>query len=687
MTCKLFLLVNKWMLGLIFIGSLNLLSSQPVDVVVYPGEKMQIIDGFGAHQGDEVRNDAWWHELYYDDAGASIYRVDLTPRLVRPYSDFNVYSPWFMGGGVDSEFNLEDPDNPDGPEENRVRTYTSAVDYSRTFGGKNAPIAVMGPEIEENIKYFSYPAHEAIPEGMSRAEEYDDFKLIGSLWSPLPWLKISSGNTYNQNWWPGPVQGTPWPFIWGGNFAGGTLDVSDLPLEVFDDTALGGNGPTSALTQFARSVAAHISGFQKHYGVQFYAISIQNELNFEQYYNSATYPLSSQYIEAIKAVRAEFDRYDDLKNIRLMGPEDLLGGDAYGLWQYRGGEDAIHKNLQYLHHMSMDSSALDALDFFCIHGYAPDGVSAQGSDPIQWTWWANGWEESPAPGIPGQIKGFTDFGKKSWMTETSGEHHDWIYPKEGYPNNGGWSIAVKIHQALTAGRQSAWLYWTFTEAESSGATSTYALTTQALGNSAPKYNAFKHFSKHIRPGFYRVGAVSDNDQDILVSAYYHQEEGSLVLVLINTTSEEKAVNFTLSEMDVSGEFESFTSMEGSYWNPSEVPYQGGEGTVSVPGFGVVTLVSHGVMTSLKPEILSGNLSIHPNPARDHIRVSWDSKASSEAKLTIVNSMGKVMIDRHVYRVQVDPKVTVDITDLPVGVYFVRLTSSDYNQTGKVLISR
>src|SRR5690606_32297303 len=80
-----------------------------------------------------------------------------------------------------------------------------------------------------------------------------------------------------------------------------------------------------SLKQFARSTAAYIRGFQQHYGVDFYAISIQNELNFEQYYNSMTYPRSSQYIAAIKAIRAEFDRYEDLKNIRLMGPEDLWG--------------------------------------------------------------------------------------------------------------------------------------------------------------------------------------------------------------------------------------------------------------------------------------------------------------------------------------------------------------------------
>ena len=658
---------------LVLCGILSNVASQPIEVVVNPGEMMQVIDGFGAHQGNEVRNQTWWQELYYDDAGASIYRVDLTPKLMSPYSDFNVYSPWFMGSSVDSEFNLEDNDNPDGPEGNRVRTYTSAEDYSREFGGEQAPIAVMGPDIEENIKYFTYPENGAIQAGLDRVSNSGDFKLIGSLWSPLPWVKISSGNEYNQNWWPGPVQGTPWPFIWGGNYAGGTLDVSDLPLDIFDDSSLGGSGPTSALTQFARSVAAHVSGYQKHYGVKFYAISIQNELNFEQYYNSMTYPRSSQYITAIKAVRAEFDRYEDLKNIRLMGPEDLLGGDAYGLWQFRGGDDAIHKNLQYLHHLAEDSTAMAALDFFCIHGYAPDGVSAQGSDPIQWKWWANGWEESPAPGIPANIQGFTAFGKKSWMTETSGEQHDWLYPTNDYPNNGGWSIAVKIHQALTSGRQSAWLYWTFTEAEDSGATSTYALTTQALGNLAPKYNAFKHFSKYIRPGAHRIEAVSSDENEILVSAYLHEDDATLTIVLINTTAEEKDVMVQIQDVDVSGEFQSFTSMDNSYWQASTLQ-NGDDSLVKIPGFGVVTLVNTSVISSQNAKPKTSSFRLAPNPAYDRVNVYWNEGKKGDVELSIVNSLGKTVMKKHLARSDIPwgQSTALDVSGLPGGKYFVNL---------------
>ena len=181
------------------------------------------------------------------------------------------------------------------------------------------------------------------------------------------------------------------------------MDTSGTPRAEFDDSALGGNGPTSALTQFARGLAAYLRGFQRTYGVELYAISIQNELNFEEYYHSCAYPLASGYAAALKAARAELDRYPDLRAIRIIGPEDLIGGDGYGMWEYRGNHGVTHSNLQYLEHVMSDPIAARAIDFACIHGYAFDGVSAAGAQPKIWDYWVNGWDSSPAAGLPAHV--------------------------------------------------------------------------------------------------------------------------------------------------------------------------------------------------------------------------------------------------------------------------------------------
>lgn len=664
--------------------------AQNTAVQVYADNRLQTIDGFGAHQGNNQTSAQWWQQLYYDDLGASIYRVDLTPKLISPYSDLSYYSPWFMGSGTDHVFNLEDPDNPNGPEGNRVRTYTGPQDYPRLFGGERAPIAVMGPDIEANLSYFTYPNDGAIAAGLSRKTALGDFKLIGSLWSPVPWVKVSSGNTYNQNWWPGPVAGTPWPFVWGGNFAGGRLDVSGTPLAEFDDAALGGAGPTSALTQFARSTAAYILGFQRRYGVQFYGISIQNELNFEQFYNSATYPLSSQYLTALKAIRAEFDQHDELRDIRLMGPEDLLGGDAYGLWEYGG---PVHKNLQYLRNIANDPAAAAALDFFCIHGYASDGVSSAGANPATWDWWTNGWQASPAPGIPPNVQGFAAFGKKSWMTETSGENPAWLWPASGFPGNGAWSIALKIHQALTTGRESAWLYWTFSESDNSGNVTEFALTNQTAGAAAPKYVAAKHFFKYIRPGAQRVLTSASGGGNLQASAYVHDQNGTLTLILINTSPSLQTADL---QLETSGllptAFDAYTSEKDEYWQSGVIPVtDGNKLAVTVPGYGVVTLYGAGFTSNIKePDapISAGFLGIEPNPSQQDVRVRYRLDQPGQVRLSVADGQGRtvaVLTDKK--QPAGDYSIVFSAGNLPPGTYFCTLETAGKVWTKKVKIIR
>ncbi|MEO6191028.1 MAG: hypothetical protein ABIO44_12390, partial [Saprospiraceae bacterium] len=172
--------MKKFVLNILFFIIVLRIYSQS-EVSVNFQQKFQTIDGFGAFQGGLMTTQAWWQALYIDDLECSIYRVDLTPILKSPYSDLSCYSPWFMGSQIKNVFNLEDPSNPNGPENNRVRTYTGPQDYSRTFGGRNAPIAVMGPNIEANINYFNYPIDSAISKMFQKKNQLGDVKIIGSI--------------------------------------------------------------------------------------------------------------------------------------------------------------------------------------------------------------------------------------------------------------------------------------------------------------------------------------------------------------------------------------------------------------------------------------------------------------------------------------------------------------------------
>jgi O-glycosyl hydrolase len=595
-----------------------------VTVDTSPSGRQQTIDGFGTCLAGTEGLQSWWRQIYFDDLRASMLRMDLVPQFKSPYSDHHYDSPWYSN----------DPALP-GPDNNNVRVYTNAADYTRPYASRTPKIAVMGPNIDANIQYFDYTIGTPAVAGRlaqlaaGKLGQLGDFKLFGSLWSPAPWVKVSSGNKIGNQSGGLPVNGTPWPFIWGGNFAGGRLDVSGTPQAAFDDSSLGGAGPTSALTQFARCTAAYIRGFQNTFGVRLHAFSIQNELNFEEFYNSCTYPLSSQYLTALKAVRAELDKYPDLAPIRIIGPEDLLGGDPYSMWQYGAGTSTVHKNLQYLQNLAADPVALAAVDQFCIHGYASDGVNAAGSTPASWTWWANGWSTSPAAGIPGNVKGFTSFNKKSWMTETSGENPAWLFPASGFPNNGAWSIALKIHQALVAGRQSAWVYWQMTDGSPVAAST---LTDATARTNGAKYVAAKHFFRFIRPGAVRVNASVAGSSALNASSFAHDANGTLTVVLVNASPDAIPTTLRLPAIP-SGlmMFTAVTSSNGALWQSSTISPVDGQLSVPVPGYGVVTLYG-GPPANLKAEAAGPG----------HVELRWPAAADGfvlESAPTLAPSSG------------------------------------------------
>jgi O-glycosyl hydrolase len=580
-------------LALSFVGST--LPAQIITIDAGLSARHQTIDGFGTCLSGTDGQQTWWRNLFFEDLQCSMLRMDLTPVFKSPYSDFTYNSPWFHNN----------PPLP-GPETNNVRTYTGPTNYSRLFAGRNAPIAVMGPDINFNTNYFDFAS--GMPSvagplaqlGDSKRGQLGDFKLFGSHWSPAPWVKVSSGNSISGQSGILPMNGTPWPFIWAGNFAGGKLDTSGTPLTVFDDSSVGGTGPTSALTQFVRCTAAYLRGFQTAYHVHFYSISIQNELNFEEFYNSCTYPLSPGYLTALKAVRAELDKYPDLAGIKLMGPEDLLGGDAYSMWQYGGGSSAIHKNLQYLQNIAADPVAAAAESFFCIHGYASDGVNAANATPTSWLWWANGWTSSPAAGIPANVQGFTAYSKKSWMTETSGENPAWLSPTTGFPSSGAWSLALRIQQALVSGQQSAWTYWQLTDGNSVGA---QTLTDRTNLASSAKYVAAKHFFRYIRPNAARVEANVASSSNLVACAFLHETNRTLTAVLLNTTSNDLPATITLTNLPFNlSTFRTFSSSNTNYWRSSSVSVSNSTATISVPGYGVVTLYG-----AAQPRLAAANL--------------------------------------------------------------------------------
>ncbi|MGA2870316.1 MAG: hypothetical protein ABSF34_14300, partial [Verrucomicrobiota bacterium] len=159
---------------------------------------------------------------------------------------------------------------------------------------------------------------------------------------------------------------------------------------------------------------------------------------------------------------------------------------------------------------------------------------------------------------------------------------------------------LRILQALTAGRESAWAYWQMTDGSAVGAET---LTDSSTLQNSPKYVAAKHFFKYIRPNSICVNATVSGDATLAAAAFLHVTNGTMTVVLINATNTpvQAVVNSPVQPVGIQS-WQTFTSSSGSYWQTSTTGITNGQATVTVPGYGVVTLYG------LAPPRLSASLT-------------------------------------------------------------------------------
>lgn len=173
------------------------------------------------------------------------------------------------------------------------------------------------------------------------------------------------------------------------------------------------------------------------------------------------------------------------------------------------------------------------------------------------------------------------------MTETSGEATPWLAPTSGFPGNGAWSIALKMHQALTTGQESAWIYWQLTDGKH---VAEQTLTDSTLRANSPKYVALKHFARYIRPNSLRVAADVSGSTLLNASAYIHRVNKTLTAVLVNSSPTNQTVTVQLPSFPSKIlQLNSYTSDNNNLWQASTINVDNNTATMAVPGYGVTTL--------------------------------------------------------------------------------------------------
>jgi len=298
-------------------------------------------------------------------------------------------------------------------------------------------------------------------------------KLIVSIWSPSTWMKHNN------------------------HVSNGTQSTNSAPAYT--------NVPSSSTNQlrmdmyneFAERCVAYIKIIRQETGIDIYALSIQNEPRFSQFYASCVYD-GNALRDVIKVVGKRLD--DEGLSTKLFLPEDVG-------W-LQGIENMTKPTLN-------DPIARGYADIIAVHGYDLDGVTAASTS-------AQTWQTMYAWGAT--------YGKPLWMTETSGFENTHV---------GAIKLAKAMYTAIKYGNISAWVHWSL----STTTLDAYSLMSSS-GDKSKRYYVSKIFYKYIRPGAVRADAVAPDGSNVYPLAFQHSLENSTTITLINDASSGKPVKLS-----------------------------------------------------------------------------------------------------------------------------------------------
>jgi glucuronoarabinoxylan endo-1,4-beta-xylanase len=291
-------------------------------------------------------------------------------------------------------------------------------------------------------------------------------RFIISVWSPPPWMKTPGNHGHTEAW---NRDGR----------AGGTL----LP-ENYD--------------KFAAMCVQFLRYFKSQVGVEVYGLSLQNELAFDEPYESCVYT-PAQYVALVKVVGPAMEKAG--LTTRLFGPEDI------------GYRDRV---MSYIDALMSDPAARRHIGFVAVHGYAPNGITADSPDARVWQ---------------GMYDPVAAQGKQLWMTETSGFGSTW-------PD--AMALSQALYTALRFGHVSGWCWWQAATADAQSPSGETLLAGADGEIAAPKFSVLRQFARLVRPGAVRVDAAS-TDSGVLPLAFKDAAAHTMTVILINTTAQAQTI--------------------------------------------------------------------------------------------------------------------------------------------------
>jgi O-glycosyl hydrolase len=426
-------------------------------------------------------------------------------------------------------------------------------------------------------------------------------KFITTLWTPPAYMKRNLSNSAIQNF--------------------------------FEDNRLDSN----FTAEFAEYIVAYIKIMKQETGIDIFAISLQNELQFNEPYNSAKYT-PEEYVNIVKAVGRRFKK-EGIKTL-LFGPENLPAQADYSSYV-----DAIFN----------DAEAKNYFNIYAIHNYDATGTAQGSASSGDWGNILTSARRFPAiaGALPAGHTGNGGSGIRTAQTETSGYFQDW---------DNALRLAATIHRALVFGNISMWVYWSV----ESGENSEYGLLNGEKTGNSPLMYASKQYYKFVRPGAVRVDA-STSDANILVSAFQNADPDNSTAVVMINNSTTATITTKINGLGTTKMY-LYRSADGQN---AELVDSTTNGTVVLPPASIVTAVS-------KKEIISGTVQkeeaeatgkmvLYPNPAHGTLNISLPS--GSYSKVRISDLLGRTVITKALLNVTGGTEV-LSLDGLDKGLYIL-----------------